>query len=359
MKNFLINENEKNEILRKHEDLKKSLIETVSNRIKSVSNFRETLSEQSDPIFIDNRTAEQVMKDCVTDPSVKANLYYWGKDNKPAIKVNGGPDNIRIYTNEPNQTFGGYNYYVLNTAETKILKGPFKWSCPVKKGPDQNAVDMKTDFAREVATGNWTDRKDINIPDSELVQTYEQHPKHKNLWKKKAAVNKSAGFTEDQQAFIDVWTGSTEEMKNKFSTDAYKYNPTAADFATGQWTRDNYFIAPGSEVYFTADEKGQKGLKIFINVNKLSKEPNRENCRAAIKSYVSMYKAHMGGKEPEAQVFADTKALVKLCKATIKFGGPFSKVDDDLNFLAGQTVNGYKGPTALDSQGKENKWRIN
>jgi len=353
MKNFLINENEKNEILRKHEDLKKSLTETVSNRIKSVSNFRETLSEQEDPIFIDNRTAEQVKKDCVTDPSVKANLYIF--KGKPAIKVNGGPDNIRIYTNEPNQNFGGYNYYVLNTAETKILKGPFKWSCPAKKGPDPNAGDIE----REIATGNYVDKKTLNIPDSELVQTYEQHPKYKNLWKKKATVNKTKGFEEDQQAFIDAWIGSTEETKNKFSTDAYKYNPTAADFATGQWTRDNYFIAPGSEVYFPADEKGQKGLKIFINVNKLSKEPNRENCRAAIKTFVNMFKQSQGGKQPEAQVFADTKALTKLCKATMKFGGPFSKVDDDLNFLAGQTVDGRKGPSALDSQGIENKWRIN
>jgi hypothetical protein len=357
MKNFLINENEKNEILRKHEDLKKSLTETVSNRIKNVSNFRETLSEQADPIFIDNRTAEQVKKDCVTDPSVKANLYVF--KGKPAIKVNGGPDNIRIYTNEPNQNFGGYNYYVLNTAETKILKGPFKWSCPANPKVDQNAVDMKTDFAREVATGNWKDRKDINIPDSELAQTYEQHPKHKSLWKKKAAVNKVSGFEPDQQSFINAWTASTEDTKTKFATEAYKINPGASDFATGQWTRNNYFIAPGSEVYFPADEKGQKGLKIFINAAKLSKEPNRENCRAAIKTFVNMYKQSRGGLEPNAQVFADTKALVKLCKATMKFGGPFSKVDDDLNFLAGQTVDGYKGPTALDSQGIENKWRIN
>lgn len=358
MKNFLINENEKNEILRKHEDLKKSLTETVSNRIKSVSNFRKTLSEQSDPIFIDNRTAEQVMKDCVTDPSVKANLYIWGKDRKPAIKVNGGPDNIRIYTNEPNKNFGGYNYYVLNTAETKILKGPFKWSCPAKPKVDQNAVDMKTDFGREVATGNWTDRKDINIPDSELVQTYEQHPKHKNLWKKKAAVNKSSGFTPDQQAFVDFWTGSTDEMKAKFSINAYKYNPTHADFASGQWTRDNYFIAPGSKEYFPADDKGEKGLKIFINANKLDKKVSRENCRAAIKTFVTMFKQSRGGKEPEAHVFADTKALVRLCNETMRFGGLFSKVDDDLKLLSGQTVDGYKGPSSAP-QKNEIRFRIN
>jgi hypothetical protein len=42
----------------------------------------------------------------------------------------------------------------------------------------------------------------------------------------------------------------------------------------------------------------------------------------------------------------------------MKFGGPFSKVDDDLNFLAGQTVDGRKGPTALDSKNNPNPFRI-
>ena len=72
-----------------------------------------------------------------------------------------------------------------------------------------------------------------------------------------------------------------------------------------------------------------------------------------------MYKQSVGGKQPEAQLFADTKAMVKLCKATIKFGGPFSKVDDDLKLLAGQTVDGYKGPTALDSKNNPSPFRIN
>jgi hypothetical protein len=348
MKKFVIDESQKNEILKQHEDLKKSLVETVTKKIKEA---KEVLSEQASPIFIDTRTIDKVKQEC-TKPDVKSLLTLF--KGKPAIKVVGGPDDIKIYTNEPNTNFGGYNWYVLNTAETKILKGPFSWTCKAKQGADPNAGDIE----REIAAGNYVDRKTLNIPDSELSQTYEQHPKYKNLWKKKATVNKSAGFTEDQQSFINAWTGSTDETKNKFSTNAYKFNPSAADFATGQWTRDNYFIAPGSEVYFPADEKGQKGLKIFINVAKLNKEPSRENCRAAIKTFVTMYKQSRGGKQPEAQIFADTKALVKLCKATMKFGGPFSKVDDDLNLLAGQTVDGIKGPTSLDSQNNPNPFRI-
>jgi hypothetical protein len=348
MKNFIIDESQKNEILKQHEDLKKSLVESVTSKIKSAKTF---LKEQSEPIFIDTRTIEKVKQEC-TKPNVKSLLTLF--KGKPAIKVIGGPDDIKIYTNEPNTNFGGYNWYVLNTAETKILKGPYKWTCEAKKGPDPNAGDIE----REVATGNYVDRKTLNIPDSELVQTYEQHPKYKNLWMKKATVNKSAGFTTDQQSFIDAWTASTPETKAKFSNDAYKINPEAKDFATGQWTRNNFFIAPGSEVYFPADEKGQKGLKIYINVNKLGVDPTRENCRAAIKTFVNMYREHLGGKEPDAKVFAETKSLVRLCKATVKFGGPFSKIDDDLKLLAGQTVDGIKGPTSLDSQNNPNPWRI-
>ena len=331
---ILIEDVEKNSILEMHSKMKKNkvILEQVQPEIDA----------QLQSFVDDGRALGTVVPMNSTNPQLKF-----------AIKQ------------ESTKTPGKFRYLFIDKRVGMMENGKFifvkdaVWSPgPARPKVDPNAEDMKTDFERELATGNWKDRKDINIPDSELVQTYEQHPKHKNLWKKKATVNKSSGFTEDQQAFIDSWTGSTDETKNKFSTNAYKFNPTAADFATGQWTRDNYFIAPGSEVYFGADEKGQKGLKIFINVNKLSKEPNRENCRAAIKTFVNMFKQSQGGKQPEAQVFADTKAMVKLCKATMKFGGPFSKVDDDLKFLAGQTIDGYKGPIALDSKNNPNPFRI-
>lgn len=333
---ILIEDIEKNAILDMHSKMKK-------NKVVSEQVDQPSIEAQLQALVDDGRAVGTVVPMNSTNPQLKF-----------AIKQ------------ESRKTPGKFRYFFIDKRVGMLENGKFTfvkdavWTPgPAKPKVDQNAVDMKTDFGREVATGNWTDRKDINIPDSELVQTYEQHPKHKNLWKKKAVVNKSSGFTEDQQAFISAWTGSTDETEQKFSQNAYKFNPTAADFATGQWTRDNYFIAPGSEVYFPADEKGQKGLKIFINVSKLNKEPNRENCRAAIKTFVNMYKQSIGGKQPEAQLFADTKAMVKLCKATIKFGGPFSKVDDDLKLLAGQTVDGYKGPTALDSKNNPSPFRIN
>jgi hypothetical protein len=331
---ILIEDVEKNSILEMHSKMKKNKV--------VLEQVQPEIDAQLQAFVDDGRAVGIVVPMNSTNPQLKF-----------AIKQ------------ESTKTPGKFRYLFIDKRVGMIENGKFifvkdaVWSPgPAKQKVDPKAEDMKTDSGREVATGSWTDRKDINIPDSELVQTYEQHPKHKNLWKKKATVNKSSGFTEDQQAFIDAWMGSTPDIEEKVKEKAYKFNPTAADFATGQWTRDNYFIAPGSEPYFPADEKGKKGLKIFINVNKLDKEPNRENCRAAIKTFVNMFKQAQGGKQPEAQVFANTKALVKLCKATMKFGGPFSKVDDDLNFLAGQTVDGYKGPPARDSQNNPHPFRI-
>jgi len=352
MKNFIVDESQKNKILKQHEDLKKSLVEAVTSKIKAAKTF---LKEQSEPIFIDTRTIEKVKEEC-TNSKVISTIATFKKDGvvKPAIKVV-GKDNVRIYTNEPNTMFGGYNWYVLNTAQTKILEGPYKWTCEAKKGPNPNAGDI----AQETLAG-WTKREDLkNVSDAELLNLYDPHPKYKNYYQLKVGKDKKGGYTADQLEFIKSWTGESPDVQTKFSNDAYKINPKASDFATGEWTRTNYFIAPGSEDFFPADEKGQKGLKIYINPNKLGAEINRENCRAAIKSFVNMYRDHIAGKEPNAKVFAETKSLVRMCKVKVKFGGPFSKIDDDLRLLSGQTVNGEKGPTSLDSQNNPNPWRIN
>ena len=212
MKKFLIDESQKEEILKKHEDFKKSLSETV---IKRIYNSKKILKEQSDPIFIDNRTIEQVKADCVTDPTVKAivtSIQIKGK-KIPGIKVNGGPDNVRIYTNEKNEMFGGYNWYVLNTPETKILKGPFKWTCSPKKGPDPNAGDIEN----LIKSGVWSKKEDLfkqGISQDELESNWAQHPKYKNLYNPEnffmakegggAGNNWAAGYCEGEKYYEDI-----------------------------------------------------------------------------------------------------------------------------------------------------------
>jgi hypothetical protein len=327
---ILIREEEKDVILDMHSKMKKNNV--VSEQIGA------DIESQLKSFIDDGRVVGTVVPMNSSNPQLKF-----------AIKQ------------ESTKNPGKFRYLFIDKRIGMVENGKFTFVKDTVWTPGQPKpkVDPSVgDVSQEVSAG-WTKREDLkNVSDAELADLYDQHPKYKNLYRLKTGKDKKGGFTADQQSFIDAWTGSTQEMRDKFSTDAYKFNPSAADFATGQWTRNNYFIAPGSEVYFPADEKGQKGLKIFINAAKLSKEPNRENCRAAIKTFVNMYRQSRGGLEPNAQVFAETKALVKLCKATIKFGGPFSKIDDDLNLLAGQTVDGIKGPTSLDSQNNPNPWRI-
>jgi hypothetical protein len=359
MKNFLLDENEKNEILKKHEDLKKSLTESVSNRIKNVNNFRVILSEQSDPIFIDNRSAQQVMKDCVTDPTVKANFYVF--KGKPAIKVNGGPDNIRIYTNEPNQNFGGYNWYILNTAETKILKGPYKWSCPAKQGPNPDAEDIK----RELATGLWKKRDEINVPDTELKQLYDQHPKYKDLFKKKDATGKTGAYTDEQQAWIDVWGNQKDTKTGMLNALVYKTQLTPTENASGEWVDAG--IAPGSEKIFP-----NGGLHIWekqtlskVNTDVLkdildNQTINVETCRQNVLSYFNLYNRRNSVPVTPKQLDG-AKRVVQACADTYynKWGiiGSLKKGEGNrsLNHYIDVLRGGAGGPSPY---GDDAKWKL-
>lgn len=347
MKKFLIDESQKEEILKKHQDFKKSLSETV---IKRIYNSKKILSEQSDPIFIDNRTIEQVKSDCVTDPTVKAiitSIEIKGK-KIPGIKVNGGPDNVRIYTNEKNEMFGGYNWYVLNTPETKILKGPYKWTCSPKKGPDPNAGDIEN----LLKSGVWFKKEDLvkqGMSDDELDSNWIQHPKYKNLYKRQGVgPSKSSGFDTNQQAFVDAWMKNPEVADN-INRGIYNINPSAADFATGQWRVDNYFIADNSENYFPADSKGVKGLKVYFNNAKVTENLSRENCRAKIKEFADKYKLR-NSKPQSSQWISSNRAFVQQCADNFKFGGALSKIDDDLNLVGGMIEGGA---------GNSSPWHIN
>lgn len=343
MKKFLIDESQKEEILKKHEDFKKSLSETV---IKRIYNSKNILKEQSDPIFIDNRTIEQAKADCVTDPTVKALLTLF--KGKPAIKVNGGPDNVRIYTNEVNQNFGGYNWYVLNTPETKILKGPFKWTCSPKKGPDPNAGDIEN----LIKSGVWFKREDLfkqGISQDELESNWAQHPKYKNLYKRQGVgPSKSDGFTSEQQSFVDAWM-TDPAVADSINRGLYKINPSAANFATGQWRKENYFIADNSEDYFPADSKGVKGLKVYFNNAKVTENLSRENCRVKIKEFADKFKLR-DSKPQSAQWISSNRAFVQQCADNFKFGGALSNIDNDLNLVGGMIEGGA---------GNSSPWHIN
>ena len=216
MKRILINETEKNEILNQHKDFKKILEEKKTNLDKGL------MIEQraQDPIFLDKFTISQVIAKCVTNPNIKAINYLF--KGKPAIKVNSGPDNVKVYTNEPNTNFGGYNSYILNTDETKILKGPMSWKCS-KLYADEDAQAAAAKKAEE---------------------------------DKKAAEQSS--LTTRQQAFIKTYTDQ-----------GYVVNPEQIDFRTKKLKRVQPGEIPELESLFPKS-LFPKGLNIYQDLTTIS-----------------------------------------------------------------------------------------
>jgi hypothetical protein len=177
MKRILINETEKNEILNQHKNFKKILEEKKTNLDKGL------MIEQrvQDPIFLDKFTMSQVISKCVTNPAVKAiRTTFKGKDGveKPAIKVVSGPDNVKIYTNEPNTNFGGYNSYILNTTEDKILKGPMSWKCSKLYAEDdaQSAAAKKAEEDKKAAEQAGMTFRQKEFTDGLVAQGYVINP---------------------------------------------------------------------------------------------------------------------------------------------------------------------------------------
>lgn len=307
MKRILINEIEKNEILNQHNDFKKILEEKKTNLDKGL------MIEQrvQDPIFLDKFTIGQVISKCVTNPNVKAvNTLFKGK---PAIKVNSGPDNVKIYTNEPNTNFGGYNSYILNTDENKILKGPMSWKCSKLYAED----------------------------DAQVAAT------------KKAEEEKKAqeqqGMTTKQKQFTDGLVAQ-----------GYVIDPSPWDITSKRLRKADIEKIPGLEVYFP------KGLNVYFDPTKMkgsdisgykeraaSMTPDVKSCKDFVETYWEDYKGGGEGNPQDTQ-FADVKNKVQACAnkwypkwnglegGVLGIGGGQNHLNNIIDVLTGRKTD-YKG----------------
>jgi hypothetical protein len=210
MKRTLINENEKNEILNQHKDFKKILEE------KKISLNKGLMIEQraQEPIFLDKFTMSQVISKCVKNPSVAAVTTTFR--NKPAIKVNAGPDNVKIYTNEPNTNFGGYNFYILNTDENKILKGPMSWKCSKLYEEDdaKTAADKKAEEEKKAKEQEGMSEKQKQFTDGLVAQGYVIDPSPWDITSKrlkKADIEKIPGLEVLFPSGLNVWYDPTKQ----------------------------------------------------------------------------------------------------------------------------------------------------
>jgi len=266
MKRILINEIEKNEILNQHKDFKKILEEKKINLDKGL------MIEQrdQDPIFLDKFTISQVIAKCVSNPNIKAVNYLF--KGKPAIKVVSGPDNVKVYTNEPNTNFGGYNSYILNTEETKILKGPMSWKCSKLYAED----DAQTAAAKEAEA------------------------------KKKA--QELASLDSEQKEFIKMLTDQK-----------YIINPTPSKIASnglepvqlGTIPNLERYFPKGLNVYYDPTNRSTSNAKAYQErASKMVADVN--TCKEIIQTYWDDYSGGGKGDLTDTQ-FLDTKNQAQAC----------------------------------------------
>jgi len=256
---------------------------------------------------------------------------------------------------ESTKTPGKFRYLFIDKRIATLENGKFVFMKDTVWQPAQPKpkVDLNAgDIENLIKSGVWFKKEDLfkqGISQDELESNWAQHPKYKNLYKRQGVgPSKSDGFTSEQQSFVDAWM-ENPEVADSINRGIYKINPSAADFATGQWRKENYFIADNSEDYFPADSKGVKGLKVYFNNAKVTENLSRENCRVKIKEFADKFKLR-DSKPQSAQWISSNRAFVQQCADNFKFGGALSNIDNDLNLVGGMIEGGA---------GNSSPWHIN
>jgi hypothetical protein len=302
MKKFIINEEEKKNILLMH---------------KSLVNEQESKTPVEDVNLTKLRNSIKV--GCLTNGKLKRdsskNIYFY---RKPSATGTGDVD-----------FFADMTYKFVDGSKSG------KWKCEglttlanttTQQSTQQATID--TDIARELEQYGWKKRADIAVTDTELSQLYQKHPKY-DLYKLKVNTAKQGGYTPEQQAFINQW--KTEK--------GYIEKLTPELLASGTYQKVN---VQGSEQYFPG------GLIMYKPAAGVQ---DKKECRDKVKQYYDYWKTKREDI-PQSQ-FDSLKSQVQACANQFegKWGGIFSNVDNYIKTLRG----GTGGPL---SYGEDAKWRL-
>jgi hypothetical protein len=302
MKKFIINEEEKKNILLMH---------------KSLVNEQESKTPVEDVNLTKLRNSIKV--GCLTNGKLKRdsskNIYFY---RKPSATGTGDVD-----------FFSDMTYKFVDGSKSG------KWKCEglttlanttTQQSTQQATID--TDIARELEQYGWKKRADIAVTDTELSQLYQKHPKY-DLYKLKVNTAKQGGYTPEQQAFINQW--KTEK--------GYVEKLTPEQLASGTYQKVN---VQGSEQYFPG------GLIMYKPAEGVQ---DKKACRDKVKQYYDYWKTKREDI-PQSQ-FDSLKSQVQACANQFegKWGGIFSNVDNYIKTLRG----GTGGPL---SYGEDAKWRL-
>jgi hypothetical protein len=340
MKQFIPNESEKRTILEQHSKYRNILLEKLGKKINN--NLVEQVTGPGAPSFIGEYSIDKVMEMCVA-PNIRAVKTNF--KGQLAIKVIGaGQDNVKIFTNEPNAQLGGYTKYVLNTAETQILKTT-NWDCPALYAKSQEIVN-KTQSSEGFKTAEELGDTPENLNNPKMYQS--KVVNGVKLYKSVFSSGVTGGLTKDQTDYIAANKKPGGKTWNEMSVEERK-----------TWRKS--LLSPKSEgifpedfyIYYPQDIQSQDDVSTeFSNASNELNVKSKKDCKDAIEKFYDAWADKKWNIKQSA--FEPMKVKVQACVDQHTYGGIFSGLDEKIDALRGRG----KGKR-VSSYGADAKFRLN
>lgn len=328
-----IGNEEKRFILEQHQSLKNELFN------KKLSQSKIVVEQKVTSIGAD--ILERAKKECgdtLTNASFTSILSPTLTNNQRyAALVIRDPKNAlhrKVYTTVD---FGDGRFTIFTLTNDKQLVSKKSWSCDALTRPTVSSEDEQ-DINNLINSQGYQKFEDLSktLTRDEILELYSPHPKFKNLFKLKADSGKIEGFTPQQVAFIEAWTGTTDG--DNTTPTVYKYKLTDAELASGTWT---YFVVPGSEKRFPG------GLKIYKQDQGVIA---KKDCRDFIKQYYGLW----SNKIDNLSTTEFTRLKDRVQRCTNQHYGEFG-------MFGGEKLDGYLDVLSGSAEGgpaSTSKWRI-
>jgi len=356
MKKMLIQEDEKSQILQKHQDFKKVLQENL----KSLN--RGLIQEQ---------LKTGVVSDQILDGAIAAGCVTGGR----VISYGGKPTYYKVATKDNGQKYiigdkllinADFTYDVLS--KDNVKKGTYKWACPnmnaaSEKVQKQSVEDLKTEYKTKYGAQEFTEL------------TYKTKSDDPTFYKKIPFKGVDTGFLyipQFKKEFLatdvnDYAKGTPErEILDGLVSQGYVLNPTPlqkTSFRQQKLDKDNPELGGlfpnGIVVYidprglFNKTSKDAEGKSLTM-----TGQINPKECKTLINQYWENYRDDISG---DAIEFNKMKAQVMACKRRYYpnrwglLGLAGNQIDKKIDVLS-RKANEYDG---LTTPSRTSKWLLN
>jgi len=341
MKRILIQEDEKSQILQKHQDFKKVLQENLENLNRGLVQEQLATGIVSDPILNGAETAG-----CISAGKI---IMYGGKPAYVKVASKNVPNRYDI--NDRIVIYNNFTYDVIGPKLEK--KGTFKWTCPkINAAAEAKELTSTTQSKDEY-------KKQYGAQEFSEIQ-YKTKADDPNFYKKIPLKGVDTGFL-----YIPVYQKEFIQVRKE----NYPADSPQRDVLQG--LEDQGFILNPTplqktsykQVKFDANSEELRGLFPngivgYINPTDLVTNIDPKICKQAINQYWESYRDDISGTIIE---FTKNKAQVMACKRRYYpnrwglLGLAGNQIDKKIDVLS-RKANEYDG---LTTPSRTSKWLLN